>query len=80
MMQNSKKFSYVSRVNVRNSAQHVILGVHQYEPKNFATSLPTLNLDNCWGILRAIIDFFMERPPGKYLLLKDPHQAGIWGD
>lgn len=71
------KFGYVSREMVRKSTQHEILGTQQYEPTKFATSLPTLNLDVCWGILRAIIDFFMEKPAGKYLLLKDPQQPVV---
>jgi translation initiation factor 3 subunit D len=67
------KFGYVSRVNVRNSTQHEILGTQQYRPAECAQNI-TLNVDNCWGILRAIIDFFMAKPPGKYLIMKDPLQ------
>lgn len=67
-------FSYVSRVNIRNSAQHVILGTQQFRPIEFVNTI-TLNLDNCFGILRAIIDFFMKQPQGKYLMLKDPLQV-----
>ncbi|CAK5058690.1 unnamed protein product [Meloidogyne enterolobii] len=69
------KFGFVSRANVRNSTQHLVFGTQQYEPSKFASGLPSLNMQLCWGILRAIIDFFMERPAGKYLLMKDPHQA-----
>lgn len=70
----------MSRVNARNSAQHVVLGTQQFRPSESASNM-NLNLDVCWGILRAIIDFFMEKPPGKYLLMKDPHQVikrGQW--
>lgn len=70
------KFGYVSRVNVRNSATHVILGTQQYKPTEFATNI-TLNLDNAWGILRCIIDHCMRQPPGKYLLLKDPNKPAV---
>lgn len=70
------KFGYVSRVNVRNSANHVILGTQQYRPSEFATNI-TLNLDNAWGILRCIIDNCMKQPPGKYLLLKDPNKPAV---
>ncbi|VDN60024.1 unnamed protein product [Dracunculus medinensis] len=70
------KFGYVSRVNVRNSANHVILGTQQYKPSEFATNI-TLNLDNAWGILRCMIDHCMKQPPGKYLLLKDPNKPSV---
>ncbi|VDO45737.1 unnamed protein product, partial [Onchocerca flexuosa] len=66
-------FRYVSRLSIRNSASHVILGTQQYKPTEFATNI-TLNLDNAWGILRCIIDHCMNQPPGKYLLLKDPNK------
>ncbi|CAJ0586650.1 unnamed protein product, partial [Mesorhabditis spiculigera] len=51
---------------------HVILGTQQLRPMEFAQNI-TLNFDNCWGILRVIIDNLMKRKPGKYLLMKDPH-------
>uniref|UniRef100_A0A0N5AJ04 Eukaryotic translation initiation factor 3 subunit D n=1 Tax=Syphacia muris TaxID=451379 RepID=A0A0N5AJ04_9BILA len=70
------KFGYVSRANVRNTMNHVILGTQQYRPSEFATNI-TLNLDNAWGILRCIIDNCMKQPPGKYLLLKDPNKATL---
>lgn len=61
-------------MNVRNSAQHVILGTQQFRPMEFTNNI-ALNLDNCWGILRTLIDFFMRQPQGKYLMLKDPLQV-----
>ncbi|CAJ0586544.1 unnamed protein product, partial [Mesorhabditis spiculigera] len=66
------KFGYVSRLTPKNTAQHVILGTQQLRPMEFAQNI-TLNFDNCWGILRVIIDNLMKRKPGKYLLMKDPH-------
>uniref|UniRef100_A0A914VR58 Eukaryotic translation initiation factor 3 subunit D n=1 Tax=Plectus sambesii TaxID=2011161 RepID=A0A914VR58_9BILA len=68
------KFGYVSRLNVRNPAEHSILGTQQYKPTEFATNI-TLNLDNAWGILRCVIDACMKQPPGKYLIMKDPNKA-----
>ncbi|MFH4973501.1 hypothetical protein AB6A40_000210 [Gnathostoma spinigerum] len=70
------KLGYVSRLNVRNTANHVILGTQQYRPSEFAANI-TLNLDNAWGILRCIIDHCMEQPPGKYLLMKDPNKQAV---
>ncbi|CAJ0960358.1 unnamed protein product, partial [Mesorhabditis belari] len=65
------KFGYVSRLSPKNTAQHVILGTQQLRPMEFAQNI-ALNFDNCWGILRVIIDSLMKRKPGKYLLMKDP--------
>jgi len=67
------RFGYVSRLSVKNSSQHEILGVHQARPMEFARSVG-MNLDNSWGILRAIIDFFMKQPNGRYIMIKDPVQ------
>lgn len=32
-------------------------------------------MDNAWGILRCVVDFFMKMPEGKYLMLKDPNKV-----
>ncbi|CAH8606341.1 unnamed protein product [Heterobilharzia americana] len=70
------KLGFVSRVNPRDSARHVILGTQQFKPSEFASQL-NLNMDNAWGILRCVIDFFMKMPDGKYLMLKDPNKPVI---
>ncbi|XP_073975329.1 eukaryotic translation initiation factor 3 subunit d1 [Rhodnius prolixus] len=70
------KFGYVSRVHVRDSSKHVILGTQQYKPAEFATQIK-LNMDNAWGILRCIIDICMKQRDGKYLIMKDPNKPLI---
>uniref|UniRef100_A0A224ZAK3 Eukaryotic translation initiation factor 3 subunit D n=1 Tax=Rhipicephalus zambeziensis TaxID=60191 RepID=A0A224ZAK3_9ACAR len=70
------KFGYVSRVHVRDSSKHAILGTQQFKPKEFADQI-NLNMDNAWGILRCIIDCCMRLPEGKYLILKDPNKPVI---
>uniref|UniRef100_F1KZJ9 Eukaryotic translation initiation factor 3 subunit D n=1 Tax=Ascaris suum TaxID=6253 RepID=F1KZJ9_ASCSU len=70
------KFGYVSRVNARNSADHMILGTQQSKPEEFASNI-ALNLDNAWGIVRCIVDQCMEQPAGKYLLFKEPNKPCI---
>nr|CAX70348.1 eukaryotic translation initiation factor 3, subunit 7 zeta [Schistosoma japonicum] len=67
------KLGFVSRVNPRDSSRHVILGTQQFKPTEFANQL-NLNMDNAWGILRCVVDFFMKMPEGKYLMLKDPNK------
>lgn len=69
-------FSYVSRVHVRDSAKHAILGTQQFKPKEFADQI-NLNMDNAWGILRCIIDTCMKLKEGKYLIMKDPNKVFV---
>jgi len=70
------KFGYVSRVHVRDSTKHAILGTQQFKPKEFADQI-NLNMDNAWGILRCIIDTCMKLKEGKYLIMKDPNKPVI---
>jgi translation initiation factor 3 subunit D len=70
------KFGYVSRVHVKDSAKHVILGMQQFKPTEFAQQI-NLNMDNAWGIMRCIIDICMKQKEGKYLIMKDPNKPVI---
>ncbi len=33
-----------------------------------------LNMDNCWGIVRAVVDLCLKLDEGKYLLVKEPNK------
>eukprot|EP00123_Amoebidium_parasiticum_P009045 comp19189_c1_seq1/m.21899 comp19189_c1_seq1/g.21899 ORF comp19189_c1_seq1/g.21899 comp19189_c1_seq1/m.21899 type:complete len:559 (-) comp19189_c1_seq1:423-2099(-) len=70
------KLGYVSRNNVKDNTHHTILGTQYYKPKEFATQI-NLNIHNCWGILRSLVDICLQKPEGKYLFLKDPNKAVI---
>ncbi|XP_075246073.1 eukaryotic translation initiation factor 3 subunit D-like [Convolutriloba macropyga] len=72
------KLGFVSRVNPRDNKIHEILKVQTFQPSELASSI-NLNFDNCWGVLRAIIDAINRQPEeeGKYLLLKDPNKTTI---
>jgi len=70
------KFGYASRVNVRDSTKHVILGTQQFKPQEFANQI-NLSMDNAWGILRCIVDICMKLDDGKYLIMKDPNKPMI---
>ena len=43
------------------------------KPKDFATQI-NLNMDNCWGIVRALVDLALRMDDGKYLIVKDPNK------
>lgn len=70
------KFGYVSRSHIRDSSKHVILGLQQFKPHEFATQI-NLSMDNAWGILRCIIDLIRKQKDGKYLIMKDPNKPMI---
>ncbi|CAP27081.1 Protein CBR-EIF-3.D [Caenorhabditis briggsae] len=70
------KLGYVSRNNARSTQNHSILNTQYVKPTEFASNI-ALNMDNCWGILRCVIDSCMKQKPGKYLLMKDPQSPVI---
>ncbi|VDM01805.1 unnamed protein product [Schistocephalus solidus] len=70
------KLGFVSRVNPKDTSHHVILGVQDFRPGDFAQQI-NLNIDNSWGILRCIIDYFMKCEPGQYLMMKDPNKPTL---
>jgi len=70
------KFGFVSRLTPKDSARHVILGTQRFKPSEFASQI-NLNVDNCWGILRCIIDMCMKFTEGKYLIMKDPNKQMV---
>jgi hypothetical protein len=43
------------------------------KPKDFAAQI-NLSMDNCWGIVRALVDLAMGMGDGKYLIVKDPNK------
>ena len=71
--------SYVSRKHPRDASNHEILGVQQVKPAELA-QMATLDINNSWGVLQAIVDvlrgFPREEKTSKYLILKDPNKVG----
>ena len=66
--------SFVSRVNVRATDKHAILGMQQFKPHEFGGQI-ALNMDNAWGIVRCIIDYLNKQKDGKYIIMKDPNKV-----
>ena len=65
---------YVSRVRPGDSSKHEILGVQQVKPAELAQQM-TLDVNNAWGVLHAIIGKCLDLSIGKYVLLKDPNKV-----
>ena len=75
------KLGFVSRSNPKSSANHVVLGVMGYKPREFAGQM-NLAYSNGWGIVRTIIDLVRGMDDGssgdkKYVLVKDPNKPVI---
>merc|ERR1712088_1258842 len=70
------EYGYITRFNMKDSSRHVILGTQQFKPSEFAAQI-NLSMDNCWGIVRCIIDQVMSPKDGKYLIVKDPNKPVI---
>lgn len=70
------KLGYVSRANPKDSTKHVILGTQQFKPSEFASQI-NLSMENCWGIFKCLVNLLLDRPNGKYLVLKDPNKPMI---
>lgn len=68
------KIGFVGRVIPKDKNRHQILGISQFKPREFAGQI-NLDLGNCWGIVRAIVDLVLKQEDGKYLLFKDPNKA-----
>ncbi len=47
------KFGYVSRQSFKDASRHIILGMQNFKPQEFATQM-ALNMDNGWGIVRGM--------------------------
>ncbi|GLC46423.1 hypothetical protein PLESTB_001722000 [Pleodorina starrii] len=67
------KLGFVSRATPRDVSNHVVLAMHALKPRDAARSI-SLDMDNCWGIVRALCDMLLALDEGAYLLVKDPNK------
>jgi translation initiation factor 3 subunit D len=70
------KLGFVSRQSAKDIHNHVILGVSDFKPKEFASQI-NLNTKNAWGILTKFLDIVKKLPDGKYILMRDPERNGV---
>ena len=64
----------MSRANSRATDNHLIFGMQQFKPEEFAGQIAQ-NMDNAWGIVRCIIDMLNREKDGKYVIMKDPNKV-----
>ncbi|EFJ40085.1 eukaryotic translation initiation factor 3d [Volvox carteri f. nagariensis] len=67
------KLGFISRATPRDVSNHVVLAMHALKPRDAARSI-SLDMDNCWGIVRALCDMLLALDEGTYLLVKDPNK------
>ncbi|RMZ13921.1 hypothetical protein D0860_02347 [Hortaea werneckii] len=71
------KLGFVSRQNPKSTAEHVIVGVLGYKPREFASQM-NLNVGNGWAIVKAFVDMVLKvEGDGKFVLVKDPNKPTI---
>jgi len=68
------RLGFVSRSNMNDCNKHVLLGNQLHKPKEIAKQI-NLNINNCWAVLRNIIDSVLKLKDGRYVLLKDPNKS-----
>lgn len=54
------KIGYVSRSSFKSSKAHQLLGTQTVKPRDFAAQM-NLNMDNAWGITKALLTFCFEQ-------------------
>jgi translation initiation factor 3 subunit D len=65
---------YVSRVSPKDSLNHIIMAIHDYKTREFATQL-NLNVKNAWGVLKYFAEQLTKLEDGKYILLRDSEKV-----
>ncbi|OQS05630.1 eukaryotic translation initiation factor 3 [Thraustotheca clavata] len=70
------KLGFVTRSNIKDPFSHTILATQSYNPVDFANQT-SLNLNNAWGIIKMLVDIFLNQPEGKYVMMKDPNKPVV---
>merc|ERR1711881_176886 len=72
----SIKLAFVTRENLKETNNHLLVNMESYTPDELAMQAG-LNIDNCWGILRVIIDTLKAGKDGSYYIIKNPNEKEI---
>ena len=65
------KFAFVQRYEPKSAARHKLIGTVNVNTSIFARQI-NLNVDNCWAVLKDVIQTIMEQEKGQYIYYKDP--------
>jgi len=71
------KLGFVSRNHPKDNTSHVILGIQDYSPRDFATQT-AINIKNSWGVIKNLILFFQKiEGDGKFVITRDLERAAL---
>jgi len=70
------KLAYVQRDNVRDNQSHNLVNMETYKPEVLAQTA-NLNIDNCWGIFKTVIDIIMKESDGEFHIVKSPNKPDV---
>lgn len=73
----SIKLAFVTRENVKDDKSHILVNMESYAPDELAIQAG-LNMDNCWGILKSIIDVLKNaKKDGTYYIVRNPNEKEL---
>lgn len=73
----SIKLAFVTRENVKDDKSHVLVNMESYTPDELAIQAG-LNTDNCWGILKSIIEVLKnQKKDGAYYIVRNPNEKEL---
>merc|ERR1712048_1288669 len=73
----SIKLAFVTRENVKDDKSHLLVNMESYTHQELAIQAG-LNTDNCWGILKNIIDVLKnQKKDGAYYIVRNPNEREL---
>merc|ERR1712066_865936 len=73
----SIKLAFVTRENTKDDKSHLLVNMESYSPEELAVQAG-LNMDNCWGILKHILDVLKNaKKDGAYYIVRNPNEKEI---
>merc|ERR1712071_447247 len=70
------KLAFVTREKVTDNSSHLMVNMESITPEELATQAG-LNIDNCWGVFRSIINALKDRPEGQYYIIRNPNEKEL---
>jgi translation initiation factor 3 subunit D len=71
------KVGFVARVSPKDPHNHTLLVTQMQKPKDLLAQL-SVNLGNCWAIVKSIIELCYKLEKDQYLLMKDPNKSLLY--
>merc|ERR1711981_1436998 len=73
----SIKLAFVTRDNFKDDKTHLLVNMESYSPEELSVQAG-LNMDNCWGILKNILDVLKNvKKDGCYYIVRNPNEKEL---